>query len=153
LPGKRYIKVHTGAHKARWAEATVFLKQKFINVRVFLNFKKNDLTDSDYYKLKRLACEGIWKYWSRHIKISGTIFIVRVQANHRAVNSIPVDLSIATSENKYARSMNPAILGIDASFVYNKGYLGNLGRADDDFKLVEAHEFGHSVELFLSITL
>jgi len=44
--------------------------------------------------------------------------------------------------------MNPAILGIDASFVYNKGYLGNLGRADDDFKLVEAHEFGHSVLMY-----
>lgn len=128
-----------------WANVTIFLKQKLINIQVYLNFKKNDLTDSDYQKLKKLAAEGIRQYWSRNIRVSKTNFMVKVQAHHRSFNAIPVDLSIETDKNKYARSMNPAMLGIDASFIYNKGYLGGLGRADSDFKLIAAHEFGHSV--------
>jgi len=52
----------------------------------------------------------------------------------------------------YARSMNPSILGIDASFIYQKGLL-KLGAPikliDDDFKLVSAHEFGHSVLMYV----
>jgi len=74
--------------------------------------------------------------------------MVRIQAYHRAVNAIPVDLYVETDKNKYARSMNPEILGIDASFIYNKGRLGNSSKADDDFKLVAAHEFGHSVLMY-----
>lgn len=145
---KRHIKVHTGAHRVPWADVTIFLKQKLINVQVYLNFKKNDLTDSDYQKLKRLAVEGIGQYWSRNLKVSNTNFMVRVQAHHRSVNAIPVDLYIETDKNKYARSMNPATLGIDASFIYNKGRLGNSSKADKDFRLVAAHEFGHSVLMY-----
>jgi hypothetical protein len=79
---KRHIKVHTGAHKTQWAEAMIFLKQKLINVQVYLNFKENDLSEFDYSKLKRLAREGIEQYWSRNIKVSGGNFMVRVQAYH-----------------------------------------------------------------------
>lgn len=141
----RHIKVHTGAHKVSWADATIFSKQKLINIQVYLNFKQNDLNDSDYEKLKGLAVEGIGQYWSRNIKSSGSQYMVRVQAHHRTANAIPVDLYIESDQNQYGRSMNPAMLGIDASFIYNKGYLGNLKRADSDFKLIAAHEFGHSV--------
>ncbi|MCP5002384.1 MAG: hypothetical protein GY941_00295 [Planctomycetes bacterium] len=147
-PGRTYIKVHNGAHRASWATATIHTQHKLVNVQVYLNFKKNNLSDSDYIKLKQLVCDGIRKYWSRHITLSGHTYIVRVQANHRNANAIPVDLYIETDKNKYARSMNPATLGIDASFIYNKGRLGNLGKADADFKLVAAHEFGHSVLMY-----
>jgi len=44
--------------------------------------------------------------------------------------------------------MNPAILGIDASFIYNKGYYGTREEDDADFMLVAAHEFGHSVLMY-----
>lgn len=145
---KRYVKVPTGAHKVTWAEAIILLGQKQINIHVYLNFKKNELSDFDYKKLMRLACKGIGQYWSQNIKVSGINFTVRVQAYHRSNSAIPVDLSIETDENKYARSMNPEILGIDASFIYNKGRLGNASKADDDFGLVAAHEFGHSVLMY-----
>ena len=73
-------------------------------------------------------------------------FTVKVQAVHCNANSmIPVDLRIETDPNKYARSMNPAFMGIDARFIYNKGFFPNNIMADNDFKLVAAHEFGHSV--------
>jgi len=55
---------------------------------------------------------------------------------------------VETDEHKYARSMNPAILGVDASFIYNKGHFGKRWRADADFMLVAAHEFGHSVLMY-----
>ncbi len=44
--------------------------------------------------------------------------------------------------------MNPAILGIDASFIYNKGWHIDTENADFDFQLVSAHEFGHSVLMY-----
>jgi len=145
---KRHVNVHTDAHKASWAEAMIFLKQKIINIQVYLNFKKNNLTDSDYNKLKLLVRVGIMKYWTRHIEISGKIFIVRVQVYHRHENAIPVDLYVETDKDNYARSMNPATLGIDASFIYNKGFYPNENMADDNFQLVSAHEFGHSVLMY-----
>ncbi|MCF6299174.1 MAG: hypothetical protein L3J01_04770 [Thiomicrorhabdus sp.] len=142
---RRHIKVDTGAHKAEWAQATVLLNQKVIIVHVNLNFKKNGISDADYEKLKYLTRTGIDKYWSRRIDVAGTSFMVWVKAEHSFVNAIPVDLYVETDKNNYARSMNPAILGIDASFIYNKGRFGNEKRADADFMLVAAHEFGHSV--------
>ena len=48
---KAYVNVPTGAHKLKWAVSKVFLRQKIINVKVYLNFKKNDLSDPDYKKL------------------------------------------------------------------------------------------------------
>ena len=117
-------------------------------VHVSLNFKKNGISDADYKKLKYLARIGIDKYWSRHIKVAGTSFMVWVKAEHSDTNAIPVDLYIATDEKNYARSMNPAILGIDASFIYNKGHFENKEKSDADFMLVAAHEFGHSVLMY-----
>ncbi|VAX35282.1 hypothetical protein MNBD_UNCLBAC01-819 [hydrothermal vent metagenome] len=142
---RRHIKVHTGAHKAEWAKATVLLNEKVIMVHVNLNFKQNGISDADYEKLKYLTRIGIDKYWSRRIEVAGTSFMVRVKAEHNYQNAIPVDLYVETDKNNYARSMNPAILGIDASFIYNKGYYPNINMADDEFQLVSAHEFGHSV--------
>ena len=144
---KKRIKVYSNAHKASWAKATIFAERKTINIRVYLNFKKNNLSDSDYEKLKELACIGIKQYWSRNISISGNRYQVRVYAQHSTGNAIPVDLYIETDKNKYARSMNPALLGVDASFTYNKGAFQD-DRANSDFKLVSAHEFGHSVLMY-----
>jgi len=140
----RHIKVHTGAHKAIWAQATILLVQKVIVVHVNLNFKQNNISDNGYKKLKYLARTGIDEYWSRFINVAGNRFMVHMKARHSDVNAIPVDLYIETNKEKYARSMNPAILGIDASFIYNKGAFQDH-RANLDFKLISAHEFGHSV--------
>jgi len=95
---------------------------------------------------------GIKQYWSNAITINGVRFNVTVNASHKnSSDAIPVDLMIENSPD-YARSMNPSILGIDASFIYQKGLL-KLGAPikliDDDFKLVSAHEFGHSVLMYV----
>ncbi len=144
----RHMKVHTGAHRALWAKAIVLLEQKVIIVHVNLNFKRNGISDADYEKLKYLARIGIDKYWSRRINVAGTSFMVRVKAEHNYQNAIPVDLYVETDKNNYARSMNPAILGIDASFIYNKGWHIDAKNADSDFQLISAHEFGHSVLMY-----
>lgn len=145
---KRYVKQHTGAHKVEWAEATISLESKSINVQVYLNFKKNSISDTEYAKLKHLASSGISQYWSRRINVGGNNFMVLVQAHHRVANAIPVDLHVETDPNVYARSMNPSTLGIDASFIYNKNWHISAAKADYDFKLVSAHEFGHSVLMY-----
>ncbi len=145
---QRHIKVHTGAHEAAWAKATVLLDKKIINVHVNLNFKQNGISDADYVKLKYLAQTGIDKYWSRHIKVADDSFMVRMKAGHSYTNAIPVDLYVEMDKNNYARSMNPAILGIDASFIYNRGWHIDTKTADFDFQLVSAHEFGHSVLMY-----
>lgn len=143
----RTIKPHADPHKASWAKATIFSQSKVINVRVNVNFKQNDLSSIDYENLKILARSGISQYWSRRINLNGHRFMVWVNVYHSFTNAIPVDFYIETDENNYARSMNPATLGIDASFIYNKGaFRGN--QADLDFKLVSAHEFGHSVLMY-----
>ena len=144
---KRHVKIHSGAHRADWSEVNINLKNKTIDISVYLNFKKNSLTETDYRKLKILASEGIAQYQSRNIKLSNSTYIVKVQAHHRSTNAIPVDLYIETDEGEYGRSMNPAMLGIDASFIYNKGAFGDY-RTDLDFRLVSAHEFGHSVLMY-----
>ncbi|XPF92905.1 hypothetical protein ACM9HF_12820 [Colwellia sp. RE-S-Sl-9] len=128
-----------------------------ISINVFLNFKQNDLNQADYSKLKALAMAGIKQYWSNTITVDGVRFNVTVNALHKnSSDAIPVDLKIEESPN-YARSMNPAILGIDASFIYQKGQSANRipeKQIDDDFKLVSAHEFGHSVLMYVGgITL
>ncbi|MFV2061840.1 MAG: hypothetical protein ACC653_14230 [Gammaproteobacteria bacterium] len=146
--GTRRFRQFRAPHKAAWAQTTIFLEQKLINVRVYLNFKKNSINNIEYNKLKFLACNGISRYWSHHIKVGDNKFMVRVNASHRPGNAIPVDLSIENDMNEYGRSMNPAALGIDASFIYNKGHFINQENADSDFMLVAAHEFGHSVLMY-----
>ncbi|MGF1727099.1 hypothetical protein [Photobacterium nomapromontoriensis] len=142
-----YINTHTGAHKIEWTESTIFLTNKVININVYLNFKKNSLSQSEYNKLVSLAKEGIEQYWSRNIKLGTARFSVRVKAHHRDNRAIPVDLYIEMERGKYARSMNPAVLGVDASFIYNKGTMTHKN-AEMDFKLTTAHEFGHSVLMY-----
>lgn len=151
-------KVHNGGHRADWSEVTVDLNLKSININVYLNFKQNSLSQSEYVRLKTLACDGINQYWSRNILVSGQRFRVVVNAFHREGRAIPADLYLEKDDD-YSRSMNPSILGIDASFTYNKAFFdkiygldsqGNskavsINQADNDFKLVSAHEFGHSV--------
>ena len=149
---RREIKVHNGAHRAPWAKATINNSLKIISINVFLNFKQNKLSQNDYSKLKALAMAGIKQYWSNAITVDNVRFNVTVNALHKSTNdAIPVDLMIEESTN-YARSMNPAILGIDASFSYQKGMLA-LGVSekaiDEDFKLTCAHEFGHSVLMYV----
>lgn len=154
----KLTKVANDNHRARWAEATVNLDLNIIRINVYLNFKQNDLKDYQYKYLKRLAREGIRRYWSRSITVRGMSFLVTTTAFYRVKNSIPVDLYVETDPTEYERSMNPAILGIDASFIYNDGYWTNIPgstanrfgtvEADNDFKYIAAHEFGHSVLMY-----
>ncbi len=59
--------------------------------------------------------------------------MVWVIASHSNVNAIPVYFYIETNKNKYARSPNPVIFGIDASFIYNKGRFVNKDNTDAAF--------------------
>jgi len=150
--GRREVKVHNGAHRAKWAKTIVNASLRTISINVFLNFKQNKLSTDDYIKLKNLAIAGIKQYWSNTITVNGVRFNVTVNALHKnSRDAIPVDLKIEESE-KYARSMNPAILGIDAKFIYQKGQSANRipeKQINNDFKLVAAHEFGHSVLMYV----
>lgn len=98
--------------------------------------------------MKRLTREGIHRYWSRNITVKGTRFWVSTTVFHRRNNSIPVDLYVERDLNNYARSMNPAILGIDAIFIYNNSAASNVADCDNDFRYIAAHEFGHSVLMY-----
>lgn len=145
---RREVKVHNGAHRAKWAKTIINPRLRTISINVFLDFKQNSLGQANYTKLKALAMAGIKQYWSNTITVAGVRFNVVVNPQHKnSSDAIPVELEIEESE-VYGRSMNPAILGIDASFVYQEGAkaLGASEKAiDDDFKLTSAHEFGHSV--------
>ncbi|WP_151173842.1 hypothetical protein [Pseudoalteromonas ruthenica] len=144
------LKVHNGAHKATWAKTTINSRTRTINIDVYLNFKKNSLNQDDYIKLKELAIAGIKQYWSNTITVADVRFSVIVNPLHKnSSDAIPVDLEIEESES-YSRSMNPAILGIDASFVYQRGApRATEKQIADEFKLVSAHEFGHSVLMYV----
>jgi hypothetical protein len=133
-----------GAHRARWAEATVSLATRTVKVQVDLDLKKNKLSQQDYVRLSNLVLRGIRSYWSRPIRVRNEIFNVDVNAITRTVDAVEVDLVIETSSD-YARSHNMSILGIDASFIYNAGFWPSQSDADQDFMLTAAHEFGHSV--------
>jgi len=147
---RREVKVHNGAHRATWAKTTINSRLRTISINVFLNFKQNNLRQADYSKLKALAMVGIKQYWSNTITVDGVRFNVIVNALHKSSSdAIPVDLKMEDSPN-YARSMNPAILGIDASFVYQKGApRATEKEIGDEFKLTSAHEFGHSVLMYV----
>lgn len=147
---RREVKVHNGAHRATWAKTTINSHLRTISINVFLNFKQNDLNQADYGKLKALAMAGIKQYWSNTITVDGVRFNITVNALHKnSSDAIPVDLKIEESPN-YARSMNPAILGIDASFIYQKGApRAQVKDIDNDFKFVAAHEFGHSILMYV----
>lgn len=130
-------------HAADWAIAKADLTAKVINIVIHINFQQNSLTGAEYDKLRTLAATGIARFWSRPITLNGVSFGVLVGVHHDSGKSIDVDLYIETS-NKYARSHNSGL--IDASFIYNKGFYGGMNsKADSDFILVAAHEFGHSV--------
>jgi hypothetical protein len=131
-------------HSAHWAEATVSLGANKVLLNVYLDLQQNDLSNADYQRLKQLALNGVGQYWSRDIKLGTEIFTVNTIANHRKNDSIDADLSIETSAD-YGRSFNVGIFGIDASFKYNQGAFRSKTNADLNFKLVCAHEFGHSV--------
>ncbi|MEG3753060.1 hypothetical protein [Psychromonas arctica] len=147
----REIKIYNGAHKATWAKTIINRKLRTIYIDVFINFKKNDLNSSDYNRLKELAIEGIKQYWSNNITVDGVVFKVIVNCLHKDSSiAIPVDLKIEEGLN-YNRPMNPAILGIDASFIYQRGQrkAGISSKIiDAEFKLTSAHEFGHSILMY-----
>lgn len=147
---RREVKVHNGAHRATWAKTIINSHLRTISINVFLNFKQNDLNQDDYSKLKALAMAGIKQYWSNTITVDGVRFNVTVNALHKnSSDAIPVDLKIEESPN-YARSMNPAILGIDASFIYQKGApRATEKEISDEFKLTSAHKFGHSILMYV----
>lgn len=111
---------------------------------VNLNLKQNSLSSADHTRLKHLALVGIRRYWSRTITVGGIPFPVDVMGVANVKNAVGVDLYIEKGK-KYARSNNLAILGIDASFIYNAGAFKLAMSADQDFMQTCAHEFGHSV--------
>lgn len=143
---KKYDKMHT----SKWANSSVNLKAKLVNTDVYIDFQRNSLSDVNFSRLKRLAIMGIQRYWSRGINLGGNQYKVNIRVHHRASNSIDVDLYVEESAS-YARSHNSGI--VDASFFYNKGiFKGFNTKADQDFMLVAAHEFGHSVLEFFGGT-
>ncbi|MFT7561198.1 MAG: hypothetical protein ACI93R_003123 [Flavobacteriales bacterium] len=98
----------------------------------------------EFVRLKHLAIMGIGEFWSRRVDVAGQSFSVFVDIQSRA-NNDAIDVNIIVNDKvQYGRSHNSGI--IDAAFIYNKGrFQSQPGRADKDFKLVSAHEFGHSV--------
>ncbi len=152
-PKKKRIKVGHGKsariqttskeHLCNWAETKVNLKKKSIDITVYIDFHKDNLTPKEFSKIKMLATMGIGEYWSQRINISSLQYSVQINIKDRKNNSIEVDLKIHKGSD-YKRSHNSGI--IDASFIYNQGsFPSNTGLADNNFKLTSAHEFGHSV--------
>ena len=144
--GKRTTRIpYESPHSTYWCNATVNLKAQKVVVDIYLNFQKNSLNASDFKRIQKLAIDGIGSYWSRSLKVDGKLFNVVVKPHHRVNDSIDIDLYLE-KDSDYSRSFNVGIFGIDASFKYNQGFFSATpARADDDFKLVAAHEFGHSV--------
>ncbi len=132
-------------HSSRWADVVVASASKSIDVTVYINFKSPKLTAANRTKLIGLATQGIGKYWSRDVTIGNATYSVTVRAYHKADSAFPVILKVNSNAKKYGRSFNAGVLGVDARFIYNKGFFPRAGLSDDDFKLTCAHEFGHSV--------
>lgn len=132
-------------HSSKWADAIIRSATKTIAITVYINFKSPKLTQDERLNLIELATQGIGKYWSREIAVDGTLYKVTVTAQHKSESPLPVILRIEKSTKDYGRSVNAGVLGVDARFIYNKGFFPNTTYSDDDFKLVCAHEFGHSV--------
>lgn len=138
-------KVGRSEHSSKWAEAKINGATKSIAIKVYLNFKSQKLIDVERTKLISLATDGIERYWSRDIVVDGKVFEVNVSAQHSADSTFSALLKIEKQTEKYGRSFNPGVLGVDARFIYNSGYFPDAKYSDEDFKLVCAHEFGHSV--------
>lgn len=136
---------HKREHNSRWADTVVNSSTKVLNVTVHINFKSPKLTESERINLISLATQGIAKYWSRDITVDGTKYKAYVTAKHKPDSPFPAILKIDKDSKNYGRSFNPGVLGVDARFIYNKGFFPDTATADSDFKLVCAHEFGHSV--------
>lgn len=132
------------AHRASWASSVVNLMGKTISLSVKVNLKQNSLEPLDFVRLSGLALEGIRRYWSRTIHVENEEFRTDVVAKISAAHGLGFDLYINNDES-YARSSNLAILGIDGSLKYNRGFFPMAPQADQDFMLTAAHEFGHSV--------
>ncbi len=143
---RRTRKPIASEHLAKWSEGNVTFATKKINITVYLNLQKNSLNTSDYVRLKQLAIDGISQYWSRIINLGTANFSVNVTVQQRTYDAIQADLYINSSD-EFGRSFNIGILCIDASFIYNdsKNLYSSQFEADSAFKLICAHEFGHSV--------
>jgi hypothetical protein len=141
----RVDKPHKREHSSRWADTVVTSATKNIAITVHINFKSPKLTEAERLNLINLAAQGISKYWSREITVDGVLYKVSVTAMHKSDSPLPAILKIDQDTKDYGRSVNAGVLGVDARFIYNSGFFQNTNFADDDFKLVCAHEFGHSV--------
>jgi len=141
----RVGKPHKREHSSRWADTVVTSATKSIGVTVHINFKSPKLTEAERLNLINLAAQGIGKYWSREITVDGVLYKVSVTAQHKSDSPLPAILKIEQDTKDYGRSVNAGVLGVDARFIYNKGFFPSATFSDDDFKLVCAHEFGHSV--------
>lgn len=138
-------KPHKREHSSRWADTIVTSATKSIAITVHINFKSPKLAETERLNLISLAAQGIGKYWSRDITVNGSLYKVSVTAQHKPDSPLPAILKIEQGTKDYGRSFNAGVLGVDARFIYNKGFFPSTKLADDDFMLVCAHEFGHSV--------
>lgn len=132
-------------HSSRWADAVVASSSKRITVKVYVNFKSPKLTETQRKNLIELSTQGIGRYWSRDVTIGNATYAVTVSAQHKADSPFPVILKIHSDTKDYSRSFNAGVFGVNARFIYNKGFFPSTVFSDDDFKLTCAHEFGHSV--------
>lgn len=132
------------AHRAKWVSSQVFLRGRDVKVQINLNLKRNKLGQDEYQRLCQLVMKGVRWNWSRSITIRNETFNVWVNPVQVASHAVDVDLEVERG-NEYGRSYNMAILGIDATFIYNAGFFPSQYAADDDFMRTSAHEFGHSV--------
>ncbi len=138
----RKRQVVSKTHTSNWAESYVNIATKTVKTTVYIDYKDRDITPAEFSHLQRLASSGINQYWSDVITVGGLQFSVTVDVIERKHKSIDAKLKI-NRKNKYARSHNSGV--VDAVFVYNKGFFTNSIDAENDFKHVAAHEFGHSI--------
>jgi hypothetical protein len=126
-----------------WVDLTVDLTSSKVNIAVYVDCQnEGGMASSMFSKLKQLVLDGISHYWSRNITVGGQIYQVTTKAIQRTDKSEDLDLYLETG-NEYVRSHNSGI--IDGSIFYNKGRFPITHDADQNFKRVAAHEFGHAI--------
>lgn len=113
---------HKREHSSRWADTVVTSATKSIVITVYINFKSPKLTEAERLNLINLASQGIGKYWSRDIAVDGALYKVSVTAQHKPDSPLPAILKIDQDTKDYGRSVNAGVLGVDARFIYNKGF-------------------------------
>jgi hypothetical protein len=127
-----------------WVDLHLDTGSRTIYVDVFVDCEnEDDLGQQLFGRLKRLVLEGIGHYWSRAITQGPDVYNIVTTAHQRDSDSEDLDIYVIM-DTEYEPSHNSGI--IDASLKYNQGFFGsNISAADQDFKVIAAHEWGHAV--------